>query len=186
MTARKLDKISIEKIYENHLVFDFPKDEVKPLATIINGFDKGVYNAYGLYDGNQLLAYAFFIIDKKCRLLDYFAVVRGKRGGGIGSHFLNMLKAELKPVCELVIIESENPDTAQNESQKITRLRRIDFYLKNGLIDTKSRAKVFGVEYKILSLPLSHTAKFTPQIYLSIYKNLLTKELFEENIKVER
>ena len=185
MTAKKLDLKTIENIYKTHLVFDFPKDEVKPLATIKNGFNKGVYNAYGLYEKGELLAYAFFIIDKNCRLLDYFAVVNGKRGGGVGSRFIKLLKAELKGECELIIIESENPDTAQNESQKTTRRRRVDFYLKNGLFDTQTRAKVFGVDYKILSLPLSHTAKFTPQIYLSIYKNLLTKELFEENIKVE-
>ena len=185
MTLQKLDKKSIENIYKTQLVFDFPKDEVKPLATITNGFDKGVYNAYGLYEKGELLAYAFFIIDKNCRLLDYFAVVNGKRGGGIGSKFIKLLKTELKGACELIIIESENPDTAQNESQKTTRLRRVDFYLKNGLCDTQTRAKVFGVDYKILTLPLSPTATFTPDIYLSIYKTLLTQELFEKNIKIE-
>lgn len=184
MIAQKLDLKTVKDVYEKRLILDFPKDEVKPLATIINGFNNGIYDAYGYFEAGKLLAYAFFVIDKNCRLLDYLAVSPKVRGSGVGSRFLQALKTELKDSCELVIIESENPDAAQNEQQKSLRERRVAFYLKNGAVTTGSTAKIFGVDYKILALPLSENATFTTQKYLSIYKNLLTKRLFEENIKV--
>lgn len=51
-----------------------------------------------------------------------------------------------------IILECEAPDTAADEQEKETRLRRIRFYERGGAIVTKIRWDAFGVLYNILYL----------------------------------
>ena len=153
MQLNRLSETEISDIYQNHLIFDFPADEVKPLERILQMLHSGIYFAFGLFEGAALRGYAFFVKSKngKAALLDYFAVLRGKRGDGIGSHFLALLRCELQQL-DTVILESEAIDAAENEEETDIRTRRIAFYLRNGVRKTGIRSVVFGVEYEILCL----------------------------------
>lgn len=152
MQLNRLTETEISEIYHTHLIFDFPADEVKPLKRILQMLHDEIYFAFGLYENGVLRGYAFFVQGSgRAVLLDYFAVVRGERGGGTGSHFLALLRSELKEL-DAVILESEAIDAAANEEQQSIRTRRIAFYLRNGVRKTGIRSVVFGVEYEILCM----------------------------------
>ena len=50
MKIKVLDKNEIEKIYKEHLINDFPKDELKPLEYINKMHDLSKYECFGFYD----------------------------------------------------------------------------------------------------------------------------------------
>ena len=75
----------IREIYRKRLKHDFPANEVKPLARIEKAFRDGRYRCYGVREGDDLLAYAFFVLTGDLYLLDYYAVKKDLSGSGIGS-----------------------------------------------------------------------------------------------------
>lgn len=120
---RLLDIEEIKKIYNEHIVTDFPASEVKPLKQMLEKRENDQYFVYGMYENredscgrkyDELAGYAYFI---KCRnqdvyLLDYLAIVKDKRSKHLGSGFLQQLKKLAKDDGKLLILEVENPDYA--------------------------------------------------------------------------
>ena len=88
------NKKEIEEIYSNHIKKDFPPAEVKPLSRILMLYEKNLYFVYALYEKDELLSYAFFSSAPGCEyvLLDYLAVVSGKRNMGIGAKIGSLQK----------------------------------------------------------------------------------------------
>ena len=86
----------------------------------------------GIYDDNTIVG--FFIVRKyeSIRYLAYFAVSKDKRSAGIGSHALRLLM-ERYPDAQIVT-EFETPDDSCDNNA--LRLRRRDFYLRNGFYET--------------------------------------------------
>ncbi|WP_310605009.1 GNAT family N-acetyltransferase [Anaerosporobacter sp.] len=155
MQIKIINTEQLSNLYKNYLVYDFPESELKPLAMIKTYMEHGIYTIYGLYEEEELLAYAMFVNNKESEfaLLDYFASNRKYRSKGYGSTLLQMLK-ENDTVSKGYIIEVESLRTAKDEEERVIRERRIAFYEKNGLRKTAIRACVYGVEFDILYLPL--------------------------------
>ncbi|MDO4188572.1 MAG: GNAT family N-acetyltransferase [Lachnospiraceae bacterium] len=190
MKIIKLDKNQIIQIYNERMVYDFPKDELRPLKLIVKPYEKGIYTGFGLIDDNSdekdILGYAFFIKMENNYLFDYFAISSDKRNTGLGSIFLDLLKQEFKNAGS-VIGEVEDPECAENEENKTNMSRRLKFYLSNGYIDTSVRVKLFGVDYIILEMDLgkSHDKNTIKDLYLSHYRNMLPKLLFKKMVCVK-
>lgn len=172
MEIRLLSREDLRKIYDGYMVEDFPADELKPWSAIEAMYDRDIYQSYGLYDGQNLLAYACFTGQTKERwlLLDYYAVCAPYRSHGYGSQFLTGLWQTLRNV-QGIFVEIEWVDAASNEDERQTRSRRKNFYLRNGLKTTTIRSKLFGVDYEILLMP-------------GIASDLTDAELLEELAKV--
>jgi len=153
---KKLDRKEMETIYRTQMQSDFPPAELKPWKRIEEMLEEGVYFAYGLYEEGEQTAYAFFVeADKKQVLLDYYAVSGCVRGMGIGSRCMALFGEELqRQGCSVILIEVENPDCAKTEEERQKQERRIHFYEKNGARMTDLRSCLFGVEYKIMYLPM--------------------------------
>lgn len=187
----QVKNINIEQLidlYENHLEHDFPKSELKSLSMMQSYMERGIYTIYGLYEGEELLAYALFMYNKDSgfQLLDYFASNRKYRSKGYGSTLLEMLKQEDK-ISQGYIIEVETVRTAKNEEEKIQRERRIAFYEKNGLRKVTIRSSVFGVEFDILYLPLRWDGDDT-QLYeelKAIYMLMFGEETYKKHTTIE-
>lgn len=155
MQVKNINTEQLIDLYENHLEHDFPKSELKSLSMLQSFMEQGIYTIYGLYEKEELLAYALFMRNKDSgiQLLDYFASNRKYRSKGYGSTLLEMLKSD-DTISQGYIIEVESVRTAKNEEEKIQRERRIAFYEKNGLRKVAIRASVYDVEFDILYLPL--------------------------------
>lgn len=156
MKIKVLDKNEIEKIYKEHLINDFPKDELKPLEYINKMHDLSKYECFGFYDKDLLVGYAYMVIpdDSDIRLLDYFAVIKEFRNNGIGGDCLKALNEYYKHLS-CVILESEHPDYSKDDSDRKIRERRLEFYKRNGLIQTEITTFVGGVYYTIFCMECS-------------------------------
>lgn len=184
MELRQLIKEEVKKIYSEHMVVDFPQEELKPIDAIERLIERKIYNCYGLYDNKELLAYAFFNTSKSYLLLDYYSVCKKYRSKGIGSKFFNILKEECKS-HNGIIVEVEDIENADTETEKIIRQRRIDFYKKNGMKMTNVLCELFNVYYSIMCI--SNDELNDSIIYeemKNIYKEMVPDKFYSKYVKI--
>lgn len=185
MELRELSTLQIIFVYNTYMKEDFPPDELKPLKSILDMMDKGIYECLGLYEDNEFLAYAFFVRNhkRKTLLLDYLAVCPQYRSGGYGSAFLEQMRTYYREE-NAVILECESERTAPDEEQRSIRRRRIAFYKRNGCHSTRTKAYLFQVEYDILCLPLcAEEVDAAVEIY-ALYGCMFPPAVFEKHAKV--
>lgn len=177
---RKLDLLESKEIYYNMLVKDFPACEVKPWEKIEQLTKDGLYESYGLFEGETFFAYAFFskMRNDNYLLMDYFAVNSEFRGKGYGQYFLAHIR-EIYPEIQGIVLEVEGVEKAQNEEEREIRTRRIHFYEKAGLKLYPLYAKVYDAHYQLMFF--RGTESFPSQekmteIYRGMYDVLLGPE----------
>lgn len=85
-SVKRLTDDEIANIYKTYMKRDFPPSELKPLSHILKSMEKGYGFSLGIYGEEGLVGYAVFILcqETKCALLDYFAILKERRGGGLG------------------------------------------------------------------------------------------------------
>ena len=157
--VRKLYREEIVQVYQAYMKKDFPPDELKPLSHIVRSMDAVYGFSLGMYEGETLAGYAVFILceETRCALLDYFAILKDRRGGGLGHRAFSLFETyfmENLPEVDGIYIESERISAAKNEEQRLTRERRIAFYLSCGCEMTALRSVLFGVDYSVLYRPV--------------------------------
>lgn len=186
---RKLTLGQAEEIYKEHLKDDFPPAELKPFLVIRQAWMKNNYHAYGFYEktSQALCAYAFFLADheNKVLLLDYFAVCKGLRGSGYGTHALELLRKECAD-WNTIIIEVEDDELPElDEETRNIRKRRIAFYTEAGCCMTTTRSRLWGVDYRIMAIPLKdgqteeNAAKKIYYLYQGMYDRNILKLRFK-------
>ena len=113
MEIKLITREALKPIYEEHMTKDFPADELKPWAAINALYDRGVYQSYGLYEGDELLGYACLTKQSEADwlLLDYYAICAQYRSHGYGSQFITKLWEALKDK-QGIFVESEQIDCA--------------------------------------------------------------------------
>lgn len=152
MQIRRLTEEEISGIYNEHLVKDFPAGEVKPLKTILERFREDKYFAYGMFEKEELIGYAFTmnINPESVYLLDYFAIVKDKRDMGFGSSLLSELKEMWNKEGKRLVLEVENPEYETDEDLKNMMNRRISFYKRNEMLVSGVTCNFYNNEYRIL------------------------------------
>ena len=172
-------------IHKKHLAQDFPPDEVKPLAIMLRMMARNLYPCYGLYDDETLVAYAFLSCSQTgdSLLLDYFAVISSKRNQGYGSYFIREIAGLYRESSGLVA-EVECPEMATDPDEIAIRMRRKNFYLRNGFCATAVKGRIFGVDYDILYRPLAAVCQdvFISQELDTIYRHMLPEQIYQANI----
>ena len=193
----------ITKVYKEHLMRDFPRDEIKPLFVIKGHMKNQSYQAFGLFkspsafdaqDGTDsrpdladLLAYAFLFGKPSggLLLLDYFAVIPEARQQGIGSRFLEMLSQRISQSAGLAA-EVESIRAAADEKDRLARQRRLDFYLACGFRSTAVKGKIFGVDYDIVFRPLNSDwdSGIVRREIEKLYGSMMSKLMYKLNISI--
>ena len=180
-----LDKDRVASLYEERMVHDFKKDELKPLKMILKAIDDGIYECLGLSDGERLLGYTFLVKQGKRYLVDYLAVYPKERNKGRGADILKLLRDHITD-AEMIIAEVEDPIYAESLEEKEIQERRVSFYFRNGCSDTGVRVRCFGVPFIIISLggssSLDQSAMW--EAYQSFYRAVLPKKMFDANIRL--
>ena len=155
---RRISREEMEKIYQTRMQEDFPAAELKPLSRLVTMLEEGIYECTGLYSGERLAAYAFFVglKERGYYLLDYLAVEADFRGQGLGTIYLQQMETYF-PDCKGLFIECESESELQEtttESAAVLALRRsrIRFYLNNRAVLTNLKSVQYGPEYSILYL----------------------------------
>lgn len=141
------------KLFYNWMGKQFHPGELKSLAHIANMCARGLYSAFGLWSGGDLIAYALLgnTADGRKHLLDYYAVLPEYQDCGIGSMFLKRLSAELPG--DAILLEVEDPDYAPNEEERAHWQRRIRFYERGGCLHTSVKLNLYGFDYALMQLP---------------------------------
>lgn len=186
MSIDSLTLREIRIIYRERMKQDFPRNELKPLSMIERTLKRGGYLCYGLRDGADILAYAFFVLTEDVYMLDYFAVRKDLRGTGIGSGFLKELCGSLLREASCILVEVDDPAFADSDEEKSVREHRLRFYLKNGLRNTGVKACTFGADFLILSFSgdESRIREDAGAFYSRIYRSILPKPVFERMVKI--
>ena len=181
--VRRMHQEEVSHIYKTYMTQDFPAQELKPLSHILKSMEQGYGFSLGIYEAQDLMGYAVFIVTEDCALLDYFAVVEAKRGKGVGHEAFRLLKAyfeENLPEVRGIYIEAERINKARNEKERTVRSRRITFYQSCGCGMTELESRLFGVDYSILYCGLGASSE-TPslsavdRIYRTMFKKTHSK-----------
>lgn len=189
-TVKSLTQEEIGHIYQTYMRKDFPSDELKPLSHITRSMDAGYGFSLGIYGGEGLIGYAVFILcgETRCALLDYFAILRGKRGVGLGHQALSLFASyfeENLPEVDGLYIESERVSAAADEKQRLTRERRIAFYLSCGCEMTALRSVLFGVDYSVLYRPFGKQAgKASLEALDTLYRKMFKPEHYDRFVSL--
>ena len=185
MEINRLTKEQIEQIYTEHLIHDFVANERKPLSAVLKSFEMDAYECLRFSDKETLIGYAFFVKNAHDYMLDYFAIVRGMRDKGFGSVFLQEIAKYCKKESSL-ICEVENPVYTKAEEERLIQEKRKQFYIRNGFVDTGVDVRTFGVEYRLLEMPLikAHSEDEIKSLYEKHYKNYLPKAMYKLMIKI--
>lgn len=170
MDIRLQTEKELEYNFFENMIDDFPQNELKPLDKLKQLYQSGNYICYGLYDGINCMAYAYFLVNPngRMKLLDYLAVSKACRGKGIGREFLEaVLKWEGGQTY--VMIEVENPAASESEEERQMRNGRIAFYEKCGMHMTSVRTEAFYVPYCIMGNHEEVDEEILKKEYMNMY-----------------
>ena len=180
MTLKRLDEAQLREIYRLRMRLDFPESELKPLDTMVRMLRAGVYDVLGAFDGEELAVYALVYrrAGGSALLLDYLAVEPSKRGKGMGSAALELIKERYRDEASALFIECERPEYAPDATGAQSRIR---FYERAGAQMTDIFVTLFGVEFLILCMPLGEGSipSDCGAELLAVYKDMLAPTLFE-------
>ena len=126
----------------------FPAAERKPWAMIRKMYRKGVTDIWCLEKDGAFAGLAITINSPGIVLLDYFAVEKKRRCGGIGRCALGEIMEKYANRGFFLEIES----TREEVPDRALRLRRKNFYLSCGLEEMGTEAELFGVNMELLGV----------------------------------
>lgn len=155
----------------------FPKEERKPFDLIVQGQEQGVADILYIDDEGEFCGLAIPVIDKDIVLLVFFAITDNKRSGGYGSKALKMIMEKYKGKRFILEIE----DTAADAENKEQRIRRKNFYIKNGLIATGFMINIMEVDMEVLG----NTTDITFEEHRHVYENAFGRDISEKIRRVE-
>lgn len=117
--------LDVKKLYEEN----FPKKERTDFYSLLSGLYVS-FELYALYNENKVIAFVHLNSTADFVHINYLAVSKLYQGRGIGSQFLSWIKKKYigKPI--VLDVELKN----QNINKNFDRVRRINFYKKNGFV----------------------------------------------------
>jgi GNAT superfamily N-acetyltransferase len=114
---------------------EFPAAERIPVP-LMNMFAKRKsVDFLAFYDDDKFIGFAFFITHKTLTFLFFFAVKPSEHSKGYGSKILSYLRERYVGNRIVLLFETVNPNVSNN----VQRIRRREFYIKNGYVPSGFR-----------------------------------------------
>ena len=148
----------------------FPQDELKPFELILQKQKEGSVEILAIENNETFVGLAITAHYKNLVLLDYFAIEKNFRNRKFGTSAFNLIKNKYSD--KKFFLEIENPENLECKN-KLERLLRRNFYLKNSMIETPYLVDLLGVEIKLLS----NTNDLSYEEYLSVYSYIYGDEI---------
>ena len=124
----------------------FPKSEKKPFWLILKMFRKGTSDVWRFVREGAFAGIIITINGEEHILLDYLAVEESRRGTGIGTEILRLMREHYAGKGVFLEIESVYED-CDNKDQ---RIRRKHFYEKCGMTSMEVFVWLFGVKMELM------------------------------------
>lgn len=185
MKLNELSPQQLAQLYRQELTSAFPPEELKPLRSMLSLMEQGRYQALGLYDGEDLVAYALIWLEPGCpfALLDYLGTMAGLRDRGLGGRMLDLL-AEHYAHFRGIFGEAEAPENGDPAGEPLRR-RRLAFYQRNGFRYGRYDCALFGVHYRALIRGAEDvTAEELLQVHQSIYRRHFPPALYQRFMQI--
>jgi len=181
MEFKRLTKEELTDLYQQEMVNDFPKSELKPLRGMLNLMDKNVYDPLLVIEDGRTVGYAMVWLqtDRKGALLEYFGVIHGLRNAGIGSRILDLLAERYGQIFG----EAEAP-TADDPAENDLRRRRIAFYERNGFRVLDYECALFGVHFNCLYRGTETDDRLVEKMHRGVYAEWFSPEHMERFVQL--
>lgn len=151
----------IKELYQSA----FPLNERKPFSLILKKCKTGQMKILAIEtEAGDFAGEAILILYQNIVLLDYFAIVPEYRNQGAGSQALQLLRQRYNG--KKLILEIENTQISAPDQQ--TRIKRKQFYLRNGMTPLKDTVKLFGVEMELMTF----SCEIEFEEYLAVFQNV--------------
>lgn len=170
LTARQL-----RQVYRERVRSDFPPSERRPLASMERLRAAGVYDTWGMYEGEELLAYAFLWRSEAygAALLDYLAVC-GRAGGGEPAPWRFPCSRPAMGTAPCWWRQRPRRRGCRPEENAL-RARRLSFYERSGFRRLGYQTRIFGVQYAMLVWP--EEAAASPERLQDAHRGLYRSQL---------
>ena len=132
----------VKKLYND----SFPSDERIPWNRLLGSFsEERIMKAY--YEEDRFIGLTCVFLHDNLVYLSYLAVIPELRNQGYGSKLLRQLQQEYPESPFVIDIEEARKDAVNYDE----RVRRRDFYIRNGYESTGIFYHFFHVDYELLS-----------------------------------
>ncbi len=143
----------------------FPDDERAPMFMLLRRSGRKGVDFWSLYADGEWFGFAYAITEDDLTYLFYLAVSEEKRGRGLGSKALSVLKMKYYGNRFFLALEQLD-ETAENYPE---RLKRRQFYINNGLAPLDRTIKEGNVIYDVMGTG----GNVGPHEYIRMMKNYL-------------
>lgn len=159
-------KLSDYKRIKNLYKSAFPAKERFPSFVLQIMIVFQVIEALAFYDEERLCGFSYLIVQDETIFITYLAVDDEMRGKGYGSEILSCIKSRY-PDQTIILDVEELDEQAENSEQ---RIRRVDFYKKNGFYQTAQYVTMRGIRYEIMSTDAAFTKEDYDSFWDDVYK----------------
>lgn len=142
LTSKHKDFDQVKALY----VKSFPKHERIPMVFLLWKSKKEAVDFVAFYDEDTFVGFAYLVTDKGITFVLFLATSPELRSKGYGSDILSLLQKQYAGNRIILNIEALE-DGASNAEQ---RVKRKDFYLKNGFRDAGLSLVEYGQLYEVL------------------------------------
>lgn len=123
----------------------FPESERPPLKYFYLSIDSHKENdLYAYFDNDEFIGFTYITIYKDICYIFFLAVNSSKRNQGYGSKILDNIKTEHKDKVILLCYEEVDKKYSDYEN----RLKRKEFYKRNGFKDNELKTNEYGVIFE--------------------------------------
>lgn len=181
MELNLLNKEELSALYAARLTADFPKSELKPLRAMHNLMDMGRYEPLLVTENGATVGYAMVWLppERNGGLLEYFGVLPNLRNSGAGTRILSLLAQRYGQIFG----EAEAPTSPDPEENHL-RLRRLEFYRRNGFRVLDYECALFGVHFNCLYLGPETDDRAVEALHRSVYADYFTPTHMERFIQL--
>lgn len=173
-----LDFIDIKKNKKVTKLYNeaFPKDERIPIWLLKILARKNKAKFYGIYDNKKFVGLIYNIFYKDIVFVFYLAIDKGTRGQGYGTKVLESIKQKYNNYRIILCIEpvDENSDNYEQ------RVKRKNFYLKNGFKDSNYTIKEKNIIYEMLYCNENVTLHEFEEMMKNYFGKILYKNFYKK------
>ena len=155
----------------------FPKDERIPIWLLKLLARKNKAKFYGIYDNEKFVGLIYNIFYKDIVFVFYLAIDKPTRGHGYGTKVLDSIKEKYKNYRIILCIEAVD-ESSNNYEQ---RIKRKNFYLKNGFKDSNYTIVEKNVIYEMLYYKQNVTLQEFHRLMRNYFGKILHKYFYRRN-----